>query len=254
VLGLALAILVGLSLGLLGGGGSILTVPILVYAVGLEPKAAVAASLAVVGTTSLLGALAHRRAGNVRLRTAAVFGGVAMVGAFAGARLAALISGQVQLVLFALVVLVASVVMLRGRGALESADRGDLAREPRLVPMALLAAAVGVMTGLVGVGGGFLIVPALVLVGRIPMKAAVGTSLLVIAMNSASGFLGYAGQVALPWGFLAQFTGVAVLGVAVGTALARAAPPTALRRGFAALLLVVGLLVLYQNRGLVLWT
>lgn len=255
MLGLALASLIGLSLGLLGGGGSILTVPILVYAVGLEPKPAVAASLAVVGATSLVGALGHWRAGNVRARTAAVFGGVAMVGAFAGARFAVLLSGQVQLVLFAVVMLVAAVFMLRGRRP--GAPTGGT-EEPlpalRLAPLALQGLAVGLMTGVVGVGGGFLIVPALVLLGRLPMKAAVGTSLVVIAMNSASGFLGYVGQVSLPWPFLAGFTTVAALGVVAGTTLARRAPQAALRQGFALLLVVVGLLVLYQNRGLVLWT
>ena len=253
MLGLALATLIGLSLGLLGGGGSILTVPILVYAVGLDPKAAVAASLAVVGVTSLVGALGHWRAGNVRLRTAAVFGGVAMIGAFVGARLSVFLSGQVQLVIFAIVMLVAAAFMLRGREPATATSEGDAAVEPRILPMVLQGFAVGVMTGVVGVGGGFLIVPALVLLGRVPMKAAVGTSLLIIAMNSASGFLGYAGQVTLPWGFLAQFTALAILGVVIGTVLARAAPREALRRGFAALLVVVGMFVLYQNRGLVLW-
>jgi uncharacterized membrane protein YfcA len=252
ILGLALAILVGLSLGLLGGGGSILTVPILVYVVGLEPKAAVAGSLAVVGVTSLVGALGHWRNGNVRPRTAAIFGAFAMVGAFGGARLATYLSGETQLVLFALVMLVASYFMLSGRGVADTVMGGTAVAEPRIRPMAMQGLGVGVMTGLVGVGGGFMIVPALVLLGRLPMKAAVGTSLLVIAMNSASGFLGYAGQVELPWDFLALFTVVAVLGVAAGTALVRVVPREALRRGFALLLIVVGLFVLYQNRGLVL--
>jgi uncharacterized membrane protein YfcA len=107
---------------------------------------------------------------------------------------------------------------------------------------------VGVLTGTVGIGGGFLIVPALVLLAQVPMKQAVGTSLLVIALNSASGFAGYLGSVAVPWGFMAVFAGVAILGVVVGTAFVRVVSHTQLRRAFAVFLVGVGLFTLYQNR------
>ena len=204
-LGLALAALIGLSLGLLGGGGSILTVPILVYVLGFEAKEAIAASLVVVGATSLFGALGHWRAGRVRPRTALAFGLVAMLGAFAGARLAGLLSGTLQLAVFAVVMLAAAVSIFRGRA------EGDESAPPRPLPLIVLAGlAVGVLTGVVGVGGGFLIVPALVLLARLPMKQAVGTSLVVIAMNSAAGFTGYLGRVPIRWGFLLAFTAVAI--------------------------------------------
>ncbi|UCF19876.1 MAG: sulfite exporter TauE/SafE family protein [Gemmatimonadota bacterium] len=255
-LGTGLGFVIGLALGLLGGGGSILTVPIFVYVIGYGAKESIAMSLAVVGATSLTGAIGHWRIGNVHLRIALVFGAVAMIGTYLGARLSAFFSGAAQLVLFALVVLAAAYFMLRGRvpgvGAtdhdLHLADRGRL-------PFFLIAAeglAVGVLTGLVGVGGGFLIVPALVLLARVPIKQAVGTSLLVIAMKSATGFLGYLGQVEVDWSFMGIFTGVAMMGILTGTYFVRFVPQQALRRAFAVFLLVVGAAILYQNRA-VLW-
>lgn len=214
ILGLALAALIGLSLGLLGGGGSILTVPVLVYVLGFAAKPAIAMSLPVVGVTSLVGAALHWRLGNVRVATALTFGVLAMAGAFAGAKLAVFVSGAVQLALLAVVMLAAAVSMLR-RTRVES-DAPASPRPALLVPVAL---GVGVLTGLVGIGGGFLVVPALVLLARVPMRMAVGTSLLVIAMNSASGFAGYVGTVHVDWGFLAGFTAAAVAGALVGAAL-----------------------------------
>lgn len=243
--GLALAALIGLSLGLLGGGGSILTVPILVYVVGYDTKASIAMSLAIVAVVSLVGAAGHWRAGRVRVRTALAFGGIAMLGAFAGARLAGLLTGAVQLVLLGLVMLLASVLMLTRAGA--RADAAP-ARDPHLAAVAVAGLGVGVLTGLVGVGGGFLIVPALVLLLSVPMKEAVGTSLLVITLNAAAGFAGYLGTVELDWLFLAGFTGVAIGGILVGTRLVHYVPTAVLRRGFAVFLVVVGIFILYRNR------
>ncbi|GLC26897.1 sulfite exporter TauE/SafE family protein [Roseisolibacter agri] len=243
-LGLALATLIGLSLGLLGGGGSILTVPVLVYVLGYAAKPAIAMSLPVVGVTSLVGAALHWRLGNVRVRTALAFGVLAMLGAFAGARLAGLLAGAVQLALLAVVMLAAAVSMLRGRH-----DDATLDAPPRLALLAPIALGVGVLTGLVGIGGGFLVVPALVLLAHVPMRQAVGTSLLVIAMNSASGFAGYLGTVSVDWSFLAGFTAAAVTGALVGTALAARVPQAALRRAFGVFLLAMGTFVLYKNRG-----
>jgi uncharacterized membrane protein YfcA len=244
------AALIGLSLGLLGGGGSILTVPVFVYLLGFEAKEAIAASLAVVGITSLFGSAGHWRAGNVNLRVAAVFGAVAMTGSYLGARLAVFFSGAAQLTLFAGVMLLAAYFMLRPR-EVHPADGGAEAgvREMPLLLIGAAGIAVGVLTGLVGVGGGFLVVPALVLLGRLPMKEAVGTSLLVIAMNSAAGFAGYRGQVGVRWEFLALFTAVAIAGILLGTHLVRRVPQHALRRAFGVFLLVMGGFVLYQNRG-----
>jgi uncharacterized protein len=242
-LGLALAALIGLSLGLLGGGGSILTVPVLVYVLGVAAKPAIAMSLPVVGVTSLVGAALHWRLGNVRVPTALTFGLVAALGAFAGARLAVFLGGAVQLALLAVVMLAAAGSMLRGNRT--EAAAGASPRLALLIPVAL---GVGVLTGLVGIGGGFLVVPALVLLARVPMRQAVGTSLLVIAMNSASGFAGYLGTVDLDWPFLAGFTTAAVAGAFVGTAMASRVPQAALRRGFAVFLLAMGGFVLFKNR------
>ena len=244
-LGLALAALIGISLGLLGGGGSILTVPVLVYALGVAAKPAIAMSLPVVGVTSLIGAAMHWRMGNVHVRTALAFGGVAMVGAFAGAKLAAFLTGAVQLALLAVVMLAAGVSMLRGaRGA----DAVAPAAPPRTALLVAVALGVGVLTGLVGIGGGFLFVPALVLLAGIPMRQAVGTSLLVITMNSAAGFAGYLGTVAIDWTFLAGFAAVAIAGALVGTMAASRVPQAALKRAFAVFLVAVGGFVLYRNR------
>lgn len=244
ILGLLLAATIGLALGLLGGGGSILTVPVLVYALGVDAKPAIAMSLAIVGVTSLLGAALHRRLGNVRIDVAAPFGLVAMLGAYAGATLAKSLSGATQLALLAIVMLAAAVSMLR-RAHVEA----PAGASPRLALLVPVGFGVGVLTGLVGIGGGFLIVPSLVLLARLPMREAVGTSLLVIAMNSAAGLAGYLGVVPFDWAFLARFTAVAAVGAAAGTVLGARVPQPALKRGFAVFLLVVGGFVLYRNRG-----
>jgi uncharacterized protein len=248
ILGFALAVVMGVALGMLGAGGSILTVPIFVYALGIEPKQAIAMSLAVVGATSAFGAIGHWRAGNVDVRLAAIFGGVAMVGTYAGARLAVFFTGTAQLTLFALVMLLAAFFMLYER---PGRPAGDLGATPPPMPALLIVLegfAVGVLTGLVGVGGGFLIVPALVLLGRVPMKRAIGTSLVVIAVKSFAGFAGYLGQVEIRWGLMAGFTAIAIAGILLGAWLVRFVPQAALKRAFGAFLVVMGVFILYQNR------
>ena len=250
ILGYALAALIGLSLGLMGGGGSILTVPIFVYVLSYDPKLAIAMSLPVVGVTSLVGALGHWRAGNVDLKTAALFGVVAMSAAFVGARLAAFLTGAVQLSLLAVIMLAAAISMFRSARRVSPAQAASSSEQHPsslrlLVPVALC---VGLVTGVVGVGGGFLIVPALVLLGHISMKEAVGTSLLVIAMNCASGFVGYMGRVDIPWHFVLGFTAIAVLGILAGTYLVRFVSQRALKQSFSVFLIVMGTFILVQNR------
>lgn len=248
-LGMALAALIGLSLGTLGGGGSTLTVPIFVYVMGFEAKRAIAMSFPVVGGTSLVGALSHWRHGNVRWRTAFIFGIVAMVASFASAHLLApLLAGETQLLLLGAVMLVAAISMFRnagGRRELADAAEDATLSWPLLSGTAIV---VGMLTGLLGVGGGFLIVPALALLAHMPIKPAVGTSLVIIAMNTLSGYLGYAGTVDVPWGFVLGFTAIAVVGILVGTRVVHAATPAQLKRAFAIFLLLVGAFVLYQNR------
>jgi hypothetical protein len=244
VLGYLFAALIGLALGTLGGGGSILTVPVLVYVLGFDAKLAIAMSLPVVGAAALVGVLSHWRAGNVRLQTAAIFGSVAMVGSYTGARASVWFSGRAQLLILGSVMVAAALSMLRNATQDERTDNAP----PHPALLLAVGLGVGVLTGLIGIGGGFLIVPALVILGRVPMKAAVGTSLLVIALNSASGYLGHYGREIVPWGFVVRFTSVAVLGILAGTALVHHIPTRQLKRAFALLLVVIGVLILWQNR------
>ncbi len=243
IVAIGLALAIGLTLGLLGGGGSILTVPVFVYALGLDPKLAIAMSLPVVGGAALVGAIQHWRKGNVALRTALPFGLAAMVGAFAGARLATGINGHVQLAIFSVVMIAAALSMFHSARAAEPAI-------PRAAPSwpSLLAIGVGVgaVTGLVGAGGGFLIVPALVILGGLGMSQAVGTSLLVIAMNTTAGFLGYQGSVDIDWALVLKFGAVTAIGILVGSSLVHRVSQRALKQAFAVLLLVVGSMILYQ--------
>lgn len=238
-----LALLIGVTLGLLGGGGSILTVPVFVYALGLDPKRAIAMSLPVVGGAAFVGAVQHWRKGNVALRTAVPFGLAAMLGAFAGARLAGGMNGQVQLALFSVVMIAAAVSMFRSARAPEPAA-------PRAAPswpaLTAIGVGVGAVTGIVGAGGGFLIVPALVVLGGLPMAQAVGTSLLVITMNTAAGFLGYQGTVDIDWPLVLGFGGAAAVGILVGSAFIARVPQRALKQAFAVLLVIVGGLIMYQ--------
>jgi len=247
-LGIALGFLVGLSLGLLGGGGSILTVPILAYVVGFDPKPAIAMSLVVVGGTSTIGAVGHARARHVRLPVALLFGLVSMGGSYASARLAAYVPGVVQMTIFAIVMLMAAGFMFAGRRDLGGTDGPVHYDAKDLALIAVVGLGVGALTGLVGVGGGFLFVPALVLLGHLPMKDAIGTSLVVIAMNCVAGFSGYLGQVTIPWGFLIAFTAVAGVGSLVGAAVTTRVSHQALRRTFSLFLILMGLAILYKNR------
>ncbi|MDP9458218.1 MAG: permease [Actinobacteria bacterium] len=253
-LGLLPAVVMGLALGLLGGGGSILAVPILVCALGFGAKEAVAASLAVVGLTSVFGAAEHWREGRVRLRVALVFGPIAAAGAYLGAHLAGFLSGAAQLSLFGAAMLAAAFFVFRddgpGEESKEPSSDGSTAR--LLLRFAAPGMGVGVSTGLVGVGGGFLIVPALVLLGEVPMEAAVGTSLLVIAMNSFAGFAGYLGKAESRWGLLSIFAALAVSGSFAGAYLVRYVPQHALKKSFAAFLVAMALFVLYENAGALL--
>ena len=205
-----------------------------------------------VGATSLFGAVPHWREGCVRLRTGLVFGLAAMAGAFLGAEyLAPFLSGATQLALFGAVMLVAAFFMFRESESARDAagtEKGALASTYLLLLFAL-GGAVGTLTGLVGVGGGFLIVPALVLLAKVPMKEAVGTSLLVIAMNSFAGFAGYLGEVSFQWRLMALFAALAVAGSFAGTYLARFVPHGALKRSFAVFLIIMAVFILYENRG-----
>lgn len=241
---LALSLLIGVSLGVLGGGGSILTVPILVYVAGMDPKEAIAASLFVVGVTSAAGVISHARGGRVRWRTGLFFGAAGLVGAFLGGLLGGYLPGTLLLVFFALMMVATSIAMLRGRRAVdESKKHSDLP----VLRVLLDGLVVGLVTGLVGAGGGFLVVPALALLGGMPMAVAVGTSLLVIAMKSLGGLFGYLSAVSLDWPLVIAVTVAAIAGSVVGGRLAGRIPEAALRKGFGWFVLVMGTFVLVQQ-------
>lgn len=242
LLAAALSVLIGLSLGLLGGGGSMLTVPILIYVLGIEPKSAIATSLLVVGVTSIVGVISHARAGRVQIRTGLLFGVAGMAGAYAGGRLAHLLPARLLLLAFAAMMVATAVVMLRDRER-PAGPAPTVAALP-VTRVLLQGAAVGAITGLVGAGGGFLVVPALALLGGLPMAIAVGTSLLVIAMQSLAGFVGYLGHVDIDLRLAGLIVGAAILGILIGGQLAGRVPQPALRKGFGWFVLAMAIFLL----------
>jgi hypothetical protein len=249
--GLLLSVLIGVSLGFFGGGGSILTVPLLVYVFALPPKQAIASSLLVVAAASTSAAIQHARAGNVRLRVAMIFGAAGMAGAYAGARGAALVDGGVLLLLFAAIMVLAATAMWRGR-RLPSADEEE--RGEARGKLVLQGLTVGLITGVVGAGGGFLIVPALALWAGLPVPAAIGTSLVVIVMNCLAGFSGYAAHVEIQIGLVAAVAACAIAGSFAGARLATLVPPASLRRAFAGFVLVMAAMILVREGRLLLAT
>ena len=240
------ALVIGAAMGLLGGGGSILMVPVFVYAAHLDPKVAVAASLPVVAITSASAALTHWRQGNVQVRTALIYGATAAIGSFAGARLGSMITGATQLTLLAVVMLAAAYRMAFGGSP--QRDESAVAKRIAFTTLLPVALMVGILTGVVGVGGGFLIVPTLVIICYLPMREAVGTSLMVIAMNATSGAAGYAGKIPVPWHIVLVFSAVAVIGSLVASRFSAMLPQSALRKGFGILLVALSILILVQNR------
>ncbi len=242
-----LAAAIGLVLGALGGGGSILTVPALVYGLGIDPKQAVAMSLPIVGLSSLAGATGYWRTGDLELRWAFMFGLFAMIGAYGGAQIGVLLPGAVQLTVLALVSVTAGVSMMRSSASAHppSVDREE---RPRLSWVAASSAvAVGMLTGLVGIGGGFVIVPVLILLMHLPMRVAVGTSLLVITMNAAAGLLGYAGSISIPWPFVVVFAAISGVGAVAGAWLGERVSAVSLQRAFGILLFVMAGGILVDN-------
>jgi uncharacterized membrane protein YfcA len=242
-----LASLIGLSLGLLGGGGSILAVPVLVYGAGLPAKEAIATSLVVVGVTSLFALIPHARRGNVDWRTGAIFSGTAMAGAYLGGLAADWFSGTTLLLLFAGMMVVTALAMFRGRGELKA----DSAKPQRVVLVVAEGLAVGAATGLVGAGGGFLVVPALVLLGGMEMHKAVGTSLMVIGLKSFAAFAGHAAHVSIDAELALMVTAAAVVGSVVGAVFAKRVPAQLLRKIFAGFVLAMAVYVVWREAGLV---
>lgn len=259
IVGYIASLVIGISLGLIGGGGSILTVPVLVYLLGVNPVLATAYSLFIVGATSLIGTIPKYRMGEVNLRTAIIFGIPAIAAVYATRAwivpaipdevftLAGLVvtKAMLMMLLFAVLMVFAAISMIRSNGKEEKEEQGP---QRFNYPLILLeGAVVGILTGLVGAGGGFLIIPALVLLSKLPMKQAVGTSLLIIAAKSLIGFTGDIGQQVMDWKLLGLVTTLAVIGIFVGNALSKRIAADKLKKGFGWFVLVMGAYILIKE-------
>lgn len=261
IFGLLASTVIGISLGLIGGGGSILTVPVLVYLFHVDPVLATAYSLFIVGLSSLVGAFPKYKAGMIDLKTALVFGVPSIIAVFLTRKVlvpaipatlfevagVSVTKALAMMILFAVLMVAASVSMIRDKKKEEQA-----AEEPRVFnyPMILLeGAVVGVLTGLVGAGGGFLIIPALVMLSKLPMKQAVGTSLLIIAAKSLIGFTGDVMENAdqMDWTLLSVVTALAVVGIFVGNQLSKKIDGAALKKGFGWFVLVMGIYIIIKE-------
>ncbi len=243
---------IGLLLGLLGGGGSILTVPALVYLTELTTKSAITTSLIVVGLTSSITVINYARMGLVCWKTGITFGLAGMVGAFTGGKMAAYIPDNILLLLFTLVMLASSFSMLRKR-----IQKSDSNGTDHLCPLDLPLAAilfdgllVGLITGLVGVGGGFLLVPALNVLAGLPIQSAIGTSLFIIVMQSSAALLGHLSHMQINVELTATITAFAILGSFIGTRLSRILPALLLKKMFGIFVLLLGCFLLYQEMSL----
>ncbi|MBL4594285.1 MAG: sulfite exporter TauE/SafE family protein [Flavobacteriales bacterium] len=258
IIGYISAILIGLSLGLIGGGGSILTVPILVYLLGVEAAdTAPAYSLFVVGTASLIGASIKYKQGFVDIKTAIVFGLPAIVSVYVTRRfLVPEIPDEIFTLenfiftkrlfvmgLFATLMILASVSMIKGRKKIIQAEERKF-NYPLILIEGVL---VGILTGLVGAGGGFIIIPALVMLSNLPMKMAIGTSLAIIAAKSLFGFLGDLSIITIDWKLLLSFTSLAVAGIFIGNKLSHKIDGSKLKKGFGWFVLIMGVIIIFKE-------
>ena len=244
--GLALALGIGFVLGLLGGGGSILVVPALTYLMGFETKTAVVTSLAVVGLAAAAGALASFARGTLHLVPALIIGGSTMVGAYAGARAGAHLADTTQLTILAAVMIGAGAAMLY-QSLQTPADPTPRITRPRPMALGALGVGLGVITGLVGVGGGFLIVPALVIAGGLPMREASSASLLAMTLATMAGLAGYAGRVQFAWSFVLPFAAVASAGTITGGLVAHHMPHQRLQQVFAVVIVSIAVFILTRG-------
>ncbi len=235
---LALALLIGLSLGALGSGGSIVTLPVLVYVAGVDPKSAVGMSMAIVGGTSLAGSYLHWRRGNFLLKTALLFSASGIAGAYLGSIGTHLVSSSLLMLLFSALMLIVGALMLAGRKPVSASNARCSAF--RCIPAGFV---VGLVTGFLGVGGGFLIVPALIWITGLDAKRAIGTSLGIIAINSAAGLSGQLHYAHWDWLLTGKFVTCSFIGMGIGIPLAARAPEHGLRTAFAALVIAVALAI-----------
>lgn len=258
IIGYIASLIIGVSLGLIGGGGSILTVPVLVYLFHVNPVLATAYSLFIVGATSLVGAFPKYKNGEINIRTAIIFGIPSIAAVFATRAFivpaipAAVFSigdfvvtkSLLMMILFALLMVVASVSMIQTKENKEQENAEQKFNYPLIL---IEGTVVGLLTGLVGAGGGFLIIPALVLLSKLPMKQAVGTSLLIIAAKSLIGFTGDLGKQTMDWTLLLSVTGLAIVGIFIGNSLSKKVSATSLKKGFGWFVLVMGIYIIVKE-------
>ncbi|MCU0340959.1 MAG: sulfite exporter TauE/SafE family protein [Spirosomaceae bacterium] len=263
ILGFSASVLIGVSLGLIGGGGSILTLPVLVYLLHINPVLSTAYSLFVVGTTSLVGSFNFMRKGLVNYKAAVVFAVPSFIAVFLTRKYLVPAIPEVLfsvgdfevtksvgiMVFFALVMLAASYSMIKNNKKVTADESTELYFNYPLI--ALEGGVVGVLTGIVGAGGGFLIIPALVLLARLPMKMAVGTSLLIIAAKSLIGFMGDVSNISVNWSFLVGFTALSVVGIFLGSYLSKYIPGDKLKKSFGWFVLVMGIYIIAKE---LLWS
>ena len=260
IIGFVGALLMGLSLGLIGGGGSILTVPILVYLFHVDPVLATAYSLFIVGFTSILGSTSHIKQGNIHWRTALVFGIPSIISVFVTRQfIVPLIPQEIfrfngflvtkpilMLLVFAVLMVIASYSMIKPSKNQVSNGEGEVDYQYLLILLEGLG--VGMITGFVGAGGGFLIIPALVLLAKLPMKKAVGTSLVIIGFKSLIGFIGDVnGNSVIDWKFLALFTSIAAVGIFLGSHFSKKVKDEKLKPAFGYFVLVMGIYIILKE-------
>ncbi len=253
------AAFIGISLGLIGGGGSILTMPVLVYLFGINPLLATSYSLFIVGSTSLIGAINNYRKGDVNIKAALFFGAASVATVFITRKFLVplvplniltmngfiLTSSLVTMVLFGILMLLASVSMIRGNVVQEAEKEcTDCIKFFKLLGYGI---GIGIVTGLLGAGGGFLLIPALVFLVKLPMKKATGTSLLIIAFNSLIGFSGDLGHFNLDWPFLLGITLIAVVGLFIGSLISKKIPGGKLKNGFGWFVLLMGIYIISKE-------
>ncbi len=255
ILGYAASLLIGISLGLIGGGGSVLTVPVLVYLFKVEPVLATAYSLFIVGITSAAGAFPKYKQGEINLKTAIIFGIPSIAAVYATrAFIVPAIPAEIgtignyiltksilMMLLFAVLMVAASLSMIRGKKNAEEKEEAQVFNYPMII---LEGALVGLLTGLVGAGGGFLIIPALVMLSKLPMKQAIGTSLLIIAAKSLIGFTGDLGKQVMDWQLLITVSLLAIVGIFVGNALSKKITADKLKTGFGWFVLLMGVYII----------